>query len=215
MAPTHAGQSGRVIVRRLGSVICLGAKQMPGHHGRARGYRHAVDKIPARDLAIHPQFPVPWIHDRPRLEFPRRPEDRELRTALRFLHREFGALEADTAVGSVAEGLVDRATAAAEGKCGFASEVVCSAICVHEFDGSLGSFHAIRPVWPDSNLDLSHEEILQPYGFLVSLKKISLSPGESLGASLKFRVSSFEFQVSSFEASEFQGLQRDALKDSE
>src|ERR1041385_3296172 len=36
----------------------------------------------------------------------------------------FGALKADLAVGAVAEGLVDGATAAAEGECGLAGEVV-------------------------------------------------------------------------------------------
>jgi hypothetical protein len=77
----------------------------------------------------------------------------DLAGALRFLYRGFSSLEADTAVGSVAEGLGHRSTATAERKRWFAGEVILVTFSVHQFDGTLGIFHAIWTILTYSNLD--------------------------------------------------------------
>src|SRR5208337_694021 len=80
-----------------------------------------------------------------------------LRAALGLLHCQFRALESDAAVGSVAEGLIDRPAATAERKCGLAGEVEMVAVDVHQFDSALGSFDAERAIGPNGDLHLSHE----------------------------------------------------------
>jgi hypothetical protein len=49
---------------------------------------------------------------------------------LRFFHRQFGALETDLAVSSIAERLVDRSTAAAKGERGLSREIEWGAVDV-------------------------------------------------------------------------------------
>src|SRR5947209_5606527 len=62
MAAAHAGEGWRIV---SGRSLAFGRarRKMPGHHRSPGSYRYAVDKVTARDLAVHPQFSVPWIHD--------------------------------------------------------------------------------------------------------------------------------------------------------
>jgi hypothetical protein len=84
-------------------------------------------------------------------------DDRSSGLAVGFLYGEFGALEADAAVGAVTERLVHGATAAAQGECGLAGEVVWGSVDVDQFDGAFGSFHAEWAIGTDGDFDLSHE----------------------------------------------------------
>src|ERR1700722_3723522 len=64
MTAAHAGECGRIVVLRLLKTGGLGGKEIPRHHSRACRHRHAVEKVSARDFAMHPQFPVSIVmHD--------------------------------------------------------------------------------------------------------------------------------------------------------
>lgn len=54
--------------------------------------------------------------------------------AFGLLDRQFGALESNSAVGTIAEGFVDRTTATAEREGSLAGEIVRIAIRIHQFD---------------------------------------------------------------------------------
>jgi len=83
----------------------------------------------------------------------------------------------------VTERLIDGSAAAAEREGGLAGKVELVAVDVHQFHGALGRFDTERAIRPDGDLHLSHKrEFLQPYGFPVSLRKITLSQVECLGA---------------------------------
>src|SRR5208337_4455642 len=73
-----------------------------------------------------------------------------------LLHGGLGGLKAHLRVCTVAEGFVDRSTAAAERKRHLTGQVVLVAVCVHQFNGALGSLHAIGPVSATRNLNLRH-----------------------------------------------------------
>jgi hypothetical protein len=92
--------------------------------------------------------------------------------AVGFFDRQFGALEADAAVGAIAEGFVDRTAATAERERGLAGEVVWGAVGVNEFDGTFWSFHAEWAIGTYCDFDLSHEySFLQPYRFTARIKR--------------------------------------------
>src|SRR5689334_25063241 len=74
---------------------------------------------------------------------------------------------------AIAERFIDGSATATERERSFAREIILSAVDIDQFDRTFGSLDAQRPIRTDSNLDLRHVKILQPYGFLVSLKKIS------------------------------------------
>ena len=96
-----------------------------------------------------------------------------LHLAFGFLYCKLSTLETDLAMCAVAERFIDGSTAATELECSFAREIILSAVDIDQFDSAFRSFYAQRAIRTDSNLDLRHAKILQPYGFLVSLKKIS------------------------------------------
>src|SRR5271169_723132 len=77
---------------------------------------------------------------------------------LRLLHRLFSRLEPNLRVGTVAEWLVHRCTAATQRKRRFAGQVKRIAICVNQFDAALGGLYPVRPVLPNRNLDLRHSQ---------------------------------------------------------
>jgi len=98
-------------------------------------------------------------------------EARVLRLSFCLLHRKFGTLKANLAVRAIAEGLVNGPAATAQRKRRLPRQVKLIAVDVHEFNRTLRSFYAVWAIRPDSDLHLCHT-FLQPYGFLVSLKKI-------------------------------------------
>ena len=61
MAAAHACERRGIVAWGLRGIIVseTGGDNIPRHHGCACCHRHAVEKVPARDLAIHSQFPVP------------------------------------------------------------------------------------------------------------------------------------------------------------
>src|SRR3984957_4891139 len=68
MATSHPSQSRWVVVRgllRVGRLLySVTGEKVPRHHGRTGCHRNAVEEVPARDLAVHSEFPVSWIlHD--------------------------------------------------------------------------------------------------------------------------------------------------------
>src|SRR5882672_3660558 len=94
-----------------------------------------------------------------------------LHLALGLLDCQLCALEADAAVCAVAKWLVHRAAAAAERKGGLAGEVIRGAVDVDELHRSLRRFDAIWAVGTNCDLYLCHDGFLQPYEFLVRLKR--------------------------------------------
>ncbi len=72
------------------------------------------------------------------------------------LHSRFGGLEPDAAVGPVAKRLIHARSAATQGKCRLASEVILVSVCVYQFDRSFRSLYSIGTIWSNRNLDLSH-----------------------------------------------------------
>src|SRR6476660_8836263 len=76
---------------------------------------------------------------------------------LRFLHRRFRSQESNATVGTVTERLGYRPTTAAERKRRLAGQVVLVAIGVDQFNRTLGRFHPVRTIFPDRDLDCSHE----------------------------------------------------------
>jgi hypothetical protein len=68
MAAAESGESRRIVVRRTFwtdgglAVTCsasrAGSNKVPGHHGHASRHRDAVEKIAARDRALHAKFAI-------------------------------------------------------------------------------------------------------------------------------------------------------------
>src|ERR1700693_6224724 len=100
-------------------------------------------------------------------------------SGLSFLDRRLGSLKSNFAMSSVTKWLVHRAAAAAQGKSGFAGQVILVAIGVHQLDGSFRSFHAIRTVRPYRNFYRSHEASVMHLG--VRREDISFRPPSSSG----------------------------------
>src|SRR5579885_1870268 len=99
-----------------------------------------------------------------------------LLTLFSFLHRQLGGLETDAAVSAIAERLVDGTAAAAKREGGLAGQIVFIPVDINQFDRALRSLDAERAIRTHGNFHLSHKRrFLQPYGFSVSLRKITLS----------------------------------------
>ncbi len=104
------------------------------------------------------------------------------RSAFGLLNREFRALEADAAVRTIAERLVDRASTAAERKSRLAGEIIGSSIRVDQFHRSLRSFYAKWAIGTDGDFHLSHViGFLQPCSIVASqLIKMDVVAGDGL-----------------------------------
>jgi hypothetical protein len=74
-----------------------------------------------------------------------------------ILDCQFRALEANAAMGSVAEGLVYRTTAATERKSSLASEVKLVAVRIDQIERAFGSLDSIGTVGPYCDFNVSHE----------------------------------------------------------
>src|SRR5882724_5896163 len=85
-------------------------------------------------------------------------------SAFNFLNRQLGSLKPNLAMSSVTKWLGNRTAAAAQGKSWFAGHVILVAIGVHQFNGSLRSFHAIRTIGPYRNFYRSHEASVMQLG---------------------------------------------------
>src|SRR5579863_2513775 len=109
MAAAHSGERRRIVAWGFFGVGSLLAQKMPRHHGSARRDCHAVEEVATCDLAIHPQVAIP------RIVHTTLPQvtTAKSRLALHFFYCQFRSLESDLAVGSIAEGLVYRSSAAA------------------------------------------------------------------------------------------------------
>src|SRR6476660_8857136 len=57
-------------------------------------------------------------------------------SSLSFLNRQLGSLKSNLAMSSVTKWLAHRAAAAAQGKSGFAGQVVLVAVGIHQLDGA-------------------------------------------------------------------------------
>jgi len=90
-------------------------------------------------------------------------------------NRGFRSLKADPSMSAITKWLGDGCAAATEGKRGLPSQIVLIAIRVDEFDGSFGSFYAIRAILFDGNFYLCHFGLRNDYprlrNFLVGQEK--------------------------------------------
>src|SRR6185369_5262413 len=102
-----------------------------------------------------------------------------------LLHRCFRSLETDFAVSAIAKRLVYRRAAAAERKCGFASEVHRCSVRIDKFNAPFGRFHAIRSIGFAGDLYLGHF-ILQKYQHSVNQGKGCVRSQERSAATLTF-----------------------------
>ena len=132
MTASQSGNGRRIVGRQFfwGAI----GEQMPRHHGSTGGYGHAVEKVTARNIAVHSQFAVVVVaHHVPCIL---RSLGWNIRTALSvgLLDGQFRTLESNAAMGAIAKGFVDRTPAAAEGKGRLAGKVIGGAVDVDEFD---------------------------------------------------------------------------------
>src|ERR1700733_7755998 len=105
MTSAKSSQRGRIIIWRLfGLETGSRSEKLPRHQGGSCGYSHAVQKIAAGDTALHSQLAVVvFAHWAPETS-----ECCDGPLSVGFLYRQFRTLEANLAVRSVAERLIDR-----------------------------------------------------------------------------------------------------------